>query len=305
MNKNKIAAIVVTFNRLNHLKNVVQCIREQTDISCDIVVIDNGSTDETPAWLTSTENSDLIVFSQENIGGAGGFNRGVKEVYHLGYEYFWLMDDDVYPEKNALYELMNASSKLDNKYGFLASMVRGINGNPVNIPGISKGMNPNTGYADWLDNIEDIGIKLESATFVSIVMNRHVISQIGLPIKDLFIWYDDSEYTLRAAKIYPGYLVASSLVYHKRGIEKTITIQNEENPNRIKMHFYSIRNAIFLVKVTSKSFGMRFIRISWFISRNMVEILHWKTKYKGLKLKILFRAASKGIWFNPKIESIS
>lgn len=44
---NKIAAVVVTYNRKELLKKCIQHILEQTVDSLDIVVIDNGSTDGT------------------------------------------------------------------------------------------------------------------------------------------------------------------------------------------------------------------------------------------------------------------
>lgn len=34
-----------------------------------------------------------------NLGGAGGFNFGVRKAYEAGYDYIWLMDDDTIVEK--------------------------------------------------------------------------------------------------------------------------------------------------------------------------------------------------------------
>lgn len=70
MNK-KVAAIVVTFNRITLLKECIEALRKQSYADFSIIVVDNGSTDGTNLWLS--EQGDLIVVKQENLGGAGGF----------------------------------------------------------------------------------------------------------------------------------------------------------------------------------------------------------------------------------------
>ena len=34
-------------------------------------------------------------YLESNTGGSGGFNYGLSRAYDDGYEWFWLMDDDV------------------------------------------------------------------------------------------------------------------------------------------------------------------------------------------------------------------
>lgn len=35
----------------------------------------------------------------ENLGGAGGFNFGIRRAYEAGYDAIWIMDDDTYPHR--------------------------------------------------------------------------------------------------------------------------------------------------------------------------------------------------------------
>lgn len=65
-----IIAVVVTYNRRELLKRNIACLRLNTPVS-SIVVVNNGSTDGTGAWLD--EQEDLTVIHQENVGGSGGF----------------------------------------------------------------------------------------------------------------------------------------------------------------------------------------------------------------------------------------
>lgn len=51
MNK-KVAAIVVTFNRITLLKECIEALRKQSYADFSIIVVDNGSTDGTNLWLS-------------------------------------------------------------------------------------------------------------------------------------------------------------------------------------------------------------------------------------------------------------
>ena len=77
----KIAAVVVTYNRLDLMKKCVNALRKQSRILNTIFVINNNSTDGTKEWLD--RQTDLIVIHQPNVGGAGGFARGIDEAFKL------------------------------------------------------------------------------------------------------------------------------------------------------------------------------------------------------------------------------
>jgi len=68
-------------------------------------VVNNDSTDGTEEWLKS--QSDLQCIKQENLGGAGGFNTGLKYGYENNYEWIWFMDDDVVPQSDCLEKLFD------------------------------------------------------------------------------------------------------------------------------------------------------------------------------------------------------
>src|SRR5205823_3658525 len=44
--------------------------------------------------------------TQPNLGGAGGFARGIDTAYKAGYDWFWCMDDDCLAAPNALEQLL-------------------------------------------------------------------------------------------------------------------------------------------------------------------------------------------------------
>ncbi|WBO20820.1 glycosyltransferase [Sphingomonas abietis] len=95
----KILAAVVTHNRCVLLERCVDAIRAQTRPADGVVVINNASTDGTVAMLDA---KGVAHVDQANLGSAGGWNRAIAECLAGGYDAVWLMDDDGYPDADAL-----------------------------------------------------------------------------------------------------------------------------------------------------------------------------------------------------------
>ncbi len=118
--KAKVAAVVVTFNRLPMLQKCMDMLENQT-VPCDILVVDNASTDGTDEWLLSEQSAGVLVVRNTgaNLGGAGGFSYGMRWAAERGYEYIWVMDDDCLPYPDALEKLLDAGEALNGDYGCL------------------------------------------------------------------------------------------------------------------------------------------------------------------------------------------
>ena len=89
--KEKIAAVVVTYNRKELLKECLDALLAQTHPLDSIILIDNASTDGTPEFLKEKgflDNPKIdYVRLSENSGGAGGFYEGMKRGYEKGFDW--------------------------------------------------------------------------------------------------------------------------------------------------------------------------------------------------------------------------
>ena len=84
---NKIVALVVTYNRKQLLKENIEALLNQNNNEFDILIVDNASTDGTEELVKSFENNRIIYENTgANLGGAGGFNYGVKMSIEKGYD---------------------------------------------------------------------------------------------------------------------------------------------------------------------------------------------------------------------------
>ena len=96
--------MVVTHNRAMLLQRCLEHLSAQIGVKPDVLVINNGSTDDTEKML---EAGGVDFITQSNLGSAGGWHRGIEEAKGRGYDAVWLMDDDGYPDHEALSVLVD------------------------------------------------------------------------------------------------------------------------------------------------------------------------------------------------------
>lgn len=296
----KIAAIVVTYNRCELLKECISALQTSA-VPVEIIIVDNASTDNTAETVQALLPAGGISYfnTQKNIGGAGGFNFGMKKAYELGFDYFWLMDDDTIVEPETLSGLLKADEALAGNYGFLSSLALWKDGTDCY-------MNYHTIAMDWnleKQRIRDGIVKVQTATFVSFFTTRQVAEKVGLPISEYFIWGDDTEYSGRIAREYPCFLVGKSQVLHK--MEKNIPsgrITDITDEKRIERMFYSVRNDCCTFRRTG---WKGFVRYTVNTIRLFLDVLSKSKEYKGRKLKIILKGYFSGVFFRPAIERVT
>ncbi|MEN6510348.1 MAG: glycosyltransferase family 2 protein [Chloroherpetonaceae bacterium] len=236
--KNNILAVVVTYNRLESLKKVIEALRNQTKQISAIVVVNNASTDGTEEWLKS--QSDLQFIQQGNIGGAGGFNTGLKYGYENNYEWIWFMDDDVVPQSDCLEKLFD---KADEKT-LLGSLRYSPSGKVLSNETLSFNFS-NPFKTMWAELVSEKELSneladVEGMTFEGILINRHLIDIIGLPVKDFFLYGDDSDYFIRAKKA--GFKIGIATQARVNRLFEDNIQKQWNSPKR----YYMVRNVIIL-----------------------------------------------------------
>lgn len=287
----EVSAVVVTYNRKELLKECLDALLNQTYSLNKIIIIDNASTDGTPDMIRKEgylryQEVDYRIMPT-NTGGAGGFYEGLKIASELRYDWIWIMDDDTIPEADSLEKMIVKAEKYSD-ISFFASCVHGPKGEPMNVPHISKHLAQN-GYPDWYLSIKDSLIGIESATFVSILINGRAVKKCGLPCKDFFIWGDDIEYTTRLTRNYgPAYLVGDSWVCHKRKNAMALNICTESDVKRIQNYHYAYRNGLILNALYSHR--------PVFVDLVITELKSLKLLISGKNCFKRFTACQKGIF---------
>lgn len=289
----RVVAVVVTYNRLELLKECIDKIKSQS-IKVDLIIVDNHSDDGTGLYLkelASRETSINInaVSLEKNVGGAGGFNYGMRLAVENGYELIWIMDDDTMPAADACEKLLKADKDLGGDYGFLSSTVYWVDGNLCR-------MNIQHKIGDQSGNLT----KVDSATFVSLLFREETIKKFGLPIKDFFIWGDDKEYTMRLSQNKSCYWVKDSSVVHKMKNNSGSSI-SKDALTRVPRYYYAYRNDYW----TCHRHGTKKVILFYLaFALNIFRVFLFSKDGKRNRMKIMIEGLQAGKKFNPEIEYI-
>ena len=271
-----IGVVVVTFNRLECLKkNIDSLLKLKVPYTAkiNIVIINNHSTDGTIEFLNNIndEFGINVINMRENTGGSGGFYAGVKWCLNQGMDYVWGMDDDAYPDANALYNILDMVDKYGKECCYWS------NCNKDN---------------DFCNDVKEV----LSWMFVGFFISAEIIKKIGLPKSDYFIYHDDSEYAYRIIK--NGYRILKckdSVIEHKDGIStyysgKSFLGRKIENYSILPdwKSYYDVRNMCLMYPVCDINYWK-------VIFTYYPKILVAATLYDRKQLKIIIKAIYHGI----------
>ncbi len=299
-----ISAIVLTYNRKDLLTRCVDAIRAQTFACNRIIVVDNGSTDGTAEWVTERFGETVELYRlPQNTGASGGFSMAMRIGYEQGDEQIWVMDDDVVPQPDALERLVAADEFLTShgiQAPFVISDARTPEGKLTNVPEIDLTARNDLAYQTWPAFLERSLVPVRRATFVSILIKRDTLKRHGVPIAQMFMWSEDTEYTMRITRQQSGYLVGDSRVLHIRAAPGVIDIRTERDPVRIGWHYFRQRNRAYVAR---RFYGGRRAAVRQFIKATKVS-LDLLRHGEGRKARIMLSGSWAGLFFNPKIDGV-
>ena len=296
----QIFAVVLSYKRKDLLKRCLEGIAAQSRPCDAVIVVDNASNDGTEEMLLECGIDNLKVYVlSHNTGASGGFSAGYRIAYQQGADYIWMMDDDVIPEPDALQRLVESGDRLrgcDQPFSYLVSVARTEDGLLTNVPSVDQRANA-IEYENWPELLDLGVVPVRPATYVSILVPRASLQRYGLPLADMFMWGDDTEYTLRMSQNEPGYLVAQSKVRHLRKVNGSISIEREIDPARIALHRNFIRNEVFIARL----YGSRRRVMTLFLSRLVLAARLIKNR-KTAKSAVVLRGLLDSFRFKPTAE---
>lgn len=271
----RIIAVTVTYNRINLLKQNINSILLQSRKPDCFIIVDNKSTDGTSEYLETVKNDNpglVHIFTMENnTGGSGGFSFAIKKAFEFGADYIWGMDDDAIPNTDALAEIETKIETGSPKTAYFC----------------------NTHFIDGSGMVADESVKSDGEivtkfSFVGFVLPRQLVSDIGLPRKELFIYYDDYDYQLSMQEA--GYKIIGikgAVIKHpyilvnnnpKRLLFKTITIPIMPD---WKMYYWMRNNILIRNKKGRKKWYAIFLELYLLVGIFFLDTKQFRIAFKG------------------------
>ena len=292
----RVLTVVVTHNRSKLLLRCINAINSQSLATNEILIINNGSTDDTEELLIK---NNIPFIAQENLGSAGGWNTGINYALENNFDYIWMMVDDGYPDQ---YSLQNLVNNLDESISCVSSIVvredmpsRFV----FSFPEIDSNGSPKIlSFLRKVHRVEDIihddsGLIPYAHLFNGALISVSHIRSIGNVNPDYFMYGDEVDYYFRLRSV--GRVVSSiqSKHFHPNILSREYSLMriyfniknnliNYQKHYDLKFIRKCVGPFIILMRVTRTN-GLRFA-VSLLIGKN--AIIFYKAIYRGFKLKL-------------------
>ena len=238
----KVMAIVVTYKRRELLRRCLDALGTQTTAPDRIVVVENAGLDGTLEMLDRDYPGVEVIRHPTNLGGAGGWETGIRRAQEGTWDFVWLMDDDAWATPDALQRLLESYPTIQPPPAFVCSRVVDDQGATVNFPHPAL---DNRSPGGWDRYLVSGYVPLKACSFVSVLIPLEHTREVGLPLGHYFLWTDDYEYTLRLGACGTGWYISTSLVSHPRpGGLPNPDLALEPNEARLPLYRHLFRNYV-------------------------------------------------------------
>lgn len=249
----EVAVILVNWNSFEYTHQCIQSLKKCNQEIFDIIVVDNGSQDESKQMLAETHPEIILLSSKSNLGFAGGNNLGINYALNQSYHYLMLLNNDTFVEADFLDVLLKyMEENLD--VGVIQPKIycnhnRSLlwNGGSYFFKLICK---PYTKGYFKKDNSENNYIKkVDWVTGCAFLTRTSIIKEVGLLEEKFFIYYEDVDLSFRVkSKGYQLIYHPQSKIYHIAGMAHKSKKKGKEGFVSPTVHYLNQRNKIWFIK---------------------------------------------------------
>jgi GT2 family glycosyltransferase len=199
-----VAIIVLTWNQRDL---TLDCLTSLTEMDypsdcVQIIVVDNGSRDDTVATVRARFPQVTVLENGDNLGFAEGNNVGIRYALQGPAEYIMLLNNDTVVDKQMLTELLTVMKQCSD-VGIVGPKILYFKPSDVIWSAGSRIDWHNGGcirlQADEPDTrIKEQCLEVDFIPGCAILLRRQVIEQIGLLDPRFFIYYEETDWCVRA-----------------------------------------------------------------------------------------------------------
>ncbi|MBD3367944.1 MAG: glycosyltransferase [Candidatus Eisenbacteria bacterium] len=216
----RITAIVVNWNGIDVVGPCLETLLASDFEGLDVLVVDNASTDGSVAFIRQTFPGVRIIEAGDNRGYAAGVNAGAGVALDDGADYMFVLNNDVEVAPDCLSALVEAASGRPDA-AFLGPLIY-----YHEMPDVVWSAGGRIGW--WTGHIRHVGIRqrdrgqfagvhdVDYVTGCAALVSAQAVRQIGLMDTDYFMYNEDTDWCVRAAKAgFAIVAVGDARMWHK------------------------------------------------------------------------------------------
>lgn len=212
----RVAISIINYKTGQMTIDAVQSVLDDLgDLEAEVVVVDNasgdGSADQIAGWITEKGDPRVkLVRSETNSGFSGGHNQGMGAAPEA--EYYLILNSDALL-RTGFFEALLSAADAHPKVGLIAPQLEWEGGEPqVSCfrfagPASELMRGAETGPVSKLLRRREVAIQnppdadqIEWASFACILLRGEMVRQIGPMDDGYFLYFEDTEYALRARR---------------------------------------------------------------------------------------------------------
>jgi GT2 family glycosyltransferase len=274
----EVTVLVLNYLRWDETAACVRSLKASSYKNCDIVLIDNGSTNDSELQLRRQFPELTFYQTGKNLGYAGGINYGVNKVLKGQCEYILVLNPDTTVHQSCVEHLVAGLMANPNAGIAGGKIVRSDDAQKIWYGGGRivqwKGLAEHFTDSVAIDESETCR-PVSFVTGCAMLVRTDVLRRCGLFDERFFLYYEDIELCARVRRM--GY----ELIYVPRAL---ITHNVVSVDHAVHKLYYSMRNRFLLIKTALRG-ADRWIATVYFCISMTVRLVQWRfSNYRYFKV---------------------
>ena len=232
----------------NEYQDTIECVVSLKDMEYDnyeILIVDNGSTNNSVEILQEKFPEITLIKSKENLGFCEGNNVGIRHALEDNSDYVFVLNNDTVVDRCVLKSLVKVAESNNDMCIYAPKIYFYDKPTVINSCGTALDwlkLRPYIGECGQEDNGQFAEI-VEKDIFpgAALFMKKDVIEKVGMFESGLFIFHEDTDLCLRSKKAgCKNLLVPQAIVYHKT--------QMSMGKHHFLTNYYSTRNFLYVTR---------------------------------------------------------
>ena len=239
--KPRVAIVIVIWNGMADTLECLGSFRVDTYPNREIIIVDNGSKDDSVAAIKAGFPEAVILQTGKNLGFTGGNNVGIQYAIKEGVDYIYLLNNDTLVESDALERLVEAA-EANPAAGLVAPVIHDFDP-PQAIWFAGSVVDLRRGAA-WHDNKrqptrDEMPYEVPWVTGCAMMLRADLLRRLEGFDDRYFLSWEDVDLSIRLRNEGQKLLVVpAARIYHKGG-------QSGKNLDGI-YGYYTVRNSLLL-----------------------------------------------------------
>lgn len=221
-NQGKVGVVTVTFNSSKVISEFLESLRAQTYDNYILYIVDNNSSDDTLQKIEKYLNDSRItvIKNADNVGVAKGNNQGVAAAIKDGCQSILLINNDTEFESSLIEKLVDGLSRFNCDL-IVPKMLYHDNPNIIWCAGghfspWKAYLHITEGEGEEDKGQYDVPRQINCAPTCCMLITIRAFESIGMMDEKYFVYYDDTDFCLRALKAgFKMYFLPSAILTHK------------------------------------------------------------------------------------------